>query len=131
MIIGIGTDIVQIPRIEKLLEKYRSIFVERILEPREIKKFNSLSDKSQINFIAKRFAAKEAVGKAFGTGICNTNLAFRDIAILNDNLGKPYVEIINQKLTQLVPHHKPAINLSLTDDYPIAMAFCIVSIDKK
>ena len=131
MIIGVGTDIVQIPRIEQLLKQYKSNFIERILEMREIERFNSLSNKIQANFLAKRFAAKEAIGKAFGVGISNTNLAFKDIAIFNDSLGKPYVEISQQKLLLLAPNQQPIINLSITDDYPITIAFCVISVDRK
>lgn len=80
MLVGIGTDIVQIPRIEKILHLYPELFSKRILALKELRQ------------LAKRFAAKEAVSKAFGVGI-GQGINFKDIIILNDDLGKPLVNI--------------------------------------
>lgn len=120
MIIGIGTDIVQIKRIEKMMEKFPNEFVAKILTSSEISKYDDLNDKLKINFLAKRYAAKEAIAKAFGVGI-GEELSFEDIEIGNDFNGKPNV-IIYSKIG-----NNKKIDLSISDDYPIAVAFAVVS----
>lgn len=120
VIIGIGTDVVQIPRIERLLNLYQQRFIERILSPSEIQKLNISNKESFGNFLAKRFAAKEAFSKAIGSGI-GRGLSFKDISVLNDDLGRPFIEISSNKFNHLLIH------LSISDDYPIAMAFVVIS----
>lgn len=127
MIIGVGTDIVQIDRIEKLLYKYENQFVSRILHLQEMEKYNILSHAKKASYIAKRFAGKESVAKAFGTGIIG-KLQFNSIAILNDKNGKPIVNIDN--ISQITDD-KYTIHISLSDDYPIASAFVIISNKKQ
>ena len=122
MIIGIGTDIVQIPRIEKILKLYPKHFAKKILAEKELQKFALLDEENHAAFLAKRFAAKEAVSKAFGVGI-GQGINLKDIAILNDELGKPIVEI-DSSYTKKLPFFN--INLSLSDDYPICIAFVVV-----
>jgi holo-[acyl-carrier protein] synthase len=124
MIFGVGTDIVQIPRIEKIMQKYRLAFPVKILSVTELELLKSLPFNKHNSFLAKRFAAKEAISKAFGIGITKRNLHFQDITILNDELGKPYAQISSVKFTE-VKNFK--VNLSISDDYPIAIAFAIVS----
>ena len=121
MILGVGTDVVQISRIERLFKIHKERFISRILSPEEIKLLQSTSDK-QVNFLAKRYAAKEAISKAFGTGIGNI-LQFKNITITNNILGKPEVLIHNSKRID-ISHFK--VELSISDDYPIAIAFAIV-----
>ncbi len=120
MIIGVGTDIVQIPRIEKLLAKYKNQFLERILSKSELAQLSTLSTIKHASFLAKRFAAKEAVAKALGLGIRNS-LSFRDIIISNDSKGKPSVSLVSK-----IANGKN-ISLSISDDYPIAIAFVVIS----
>lgn len=135
MIIGIGTDIVQVQRIERVLSIYGKKFYDRILSNGELERFNALRSsaentfKNSASFLAKRFAAKEAVSKALGRGI-GDEYKFKDIAILNDIKGCPYVKLpkMNRKHNSLLQELK--INLSISDDYPIAVAFAIVSMDK-
>lgn len=122
MIIGVGTDIVQIPRIEKIIKLYPEIFPKRILNTEELKKFALLKKKSHVTFLAKRFAAKEAISKAFGVGI-GRGINFKDITLLNDELGKPIVKIDSLYTQKLPPFN---IHLSLSDDYPICVAFVVV-----
>ncbi len=126
MITGIGTDIVQIPRIERLLTLYGQHFINKILSKEEIQKLAGLNSKLYSNFLAKRFAAKEALGKAFGVGI-GSSFTFQDIAVLNDIAGKPFVKISPANNPQKFQQFQ--INLSLSDDYPVAIAFVVVSKD--
>lgn len=123
MIIGIGTDIVQIKRIEKLFDKYDYHFIQKILHSQEVAIFETLSSCNRINYLAKRFAGKEALAKALGTGI-RGKLQFNSIAILNDCNGKPFVAIDNHSQIISCNH---SIHISLADDYPIATAFAIVT----
>lgn len=122
MIIGVGTDIVQIPRIEKIIKLYPEIFPKRILNTEELKKFALLNKESHAAFLAKRFAAKEAISKAFGVGI-GRGINFKDITLLNDELGKPIVKIASVYTQKLPPFN---IHLSLSDDYPICVAFVVI-----
>lgn len=87
MIKGIGLDIAEIPRIRKAMERSEK-FQQRILSERELKLFYQLSEKRKIEFLAGRFAAKEAYSKAKGTGI-GKGCEFHQIEILKDSLGKP------------------------------------------
>lgn len=122
MLIGIGTDVVQIPRIEKILNLYPELFAKRILTPKELIRFVSLEKKSHAAFLAKRFAAKEAVSKAFSVGI-GQGINLKDITILNDDLGKPIVEVNSNYTKKKFPFN---IHLSLSDDYPVCVAFAVV-----
>jgi holo-[acyl-carrier protein] synthase len=120
MIFGIGTDIVQIPRIEKLLEKFGDDFAKKILFDTELDQYYTLPSEKKPSFLAKRFAAKEALAKAFGTGI-GASIGFHDIIISNDGTGKPFANV-----TADIAKDKN-ISLSISDDYPIAIAFVVIS----
>lgn len=126
MIIGIGTDIVQIYRIERLLTKYDAVFKARILSISELNLMSKLSQNKHAAFIAKRFAAKEAVSKAIGSGI-GVLLQFKNIIISNDAYGKPLAQIELLQNPNLLSQYKFKIDISISDDYPIAVAFAIVS----
>ena len=123
MIVGIGTDVVQIDRIEKIYDKYKDAFLEKNFHPKECEHFFTLESSRAISYLAKRFAGKEAVAKAFGSGI-GDNVSFKDIAILNDTSGAPYVEIFSNHAKDFIDKK---IHISLSDDYPIAIAFVIIS----
>ena len=120
MIIGIGTDIVQIPRIESLCEKFPDEFVSRILNESEKEKYFLLDKAEKSNFLAKRYAAKEAIAKAFGRGI-GAEVGFHDITIDNDAKGKPFATVSSKIAVD------KKIDLSISDDHPIAVAFAVVS----
>lgn len=94
MIQGVGIDIIEIDRVEKMLNRQPKM-VERILTEREQSLFLRLKGKRRKEFFAGRFAAKEAFAKARGTGI-GKNLSFQDIEVLSDELGKPYI-VSNKK----------------------------------
>ena len=90
IIIGIGVDIVDNTRIKKLTKNKN--FISRIFSTKEINQSKKIKDKT--NYYSKRFAAKESLSKAIGTGFRN-NLNFKDITIANDKHGKPYYELNN------------------------------------
>ena len=126
-IFGIGTDIVNIGRIEKTLNNKNNHFKERIFSKNEItyceKKKNSGA------FYAKRFAAKEALSKALGTGI-RKDIKFKNIEIHNDSYGKPSIRLkgtVDDYLKKKIKRKKYNIYLSLSDDKPWAQATVIIS----
>ncbi|MFP3726994.1 holo-ACP synthase [Priestia filamentosa] len=90
MIVGIGTDIVELTRIESILERIPR-FIEKILTASEKEKALKLNGKRRVEFVAGRFAAKEAFSKAWGTGI-GEQLSFQDIEVTSDDKGKPYIK---------------------------------------
>ncbi|MEH7123291.1 holo-ACP synthase [Bacillus sp. JJ1532] len=103
MITGIGIDIVELNRIKKIFERQVK-FAERILTPKETAKFQTLPLERKTEFLAGRFAAKEAFSKAMGTGI-GGSLSFLDIEIEKDEKGKPYVSKPIQKGVHLSISH--------------------------
>ncbi len=111
MIIGIGIDIVELKRIEQLMMKNEK-FIDRILTEEEKGIFFQLSPKRKVEFLAGRFAAKEAYAKAIGTGI-GKNVSFHDIQIMNDDNGKPIV-VSNGKDCRI------HVSISHSRDYAIA-----------
>jgi len=126
-IFGIGTDIVNIKRMEKVLKKKGTVFKNRIFSNNEInyceKKKNSTS------YYAKRYAAKEAFSKALGTGI-RKKINFIDIEVFNDKYGKPSISLKGSTasfLKKKVKKKKYFIYLSLSDDAPWAQATVLIS----
>ena len=123
MVVGIGTDIVNIERIENIFQKYGDKFLKKNFHKLEIEKFIMLTSMQRPGYLAKRFAAKEAVAKAFGVGI-GKSLAFRDIAIVNNGTGVPRVVISPEKFPDIAKYN---IQVSLSDDYPFAVVFVVVT----
>ena len=126
-IFGIGTDIVNIKRIERSLKRNGSKFKEKIFLPKEI--IYCESKKNSSAFFAKRFAAKEALSKAIGLGI-RKNIIFKNIEISNNNYGKPSIKLkskLRSYLRKKIKNKKYYIYLSLSDDAPWAMATVIIS----
>ena len=126
-IFGIGTDIVNIRRMEKKLNSKNNHFKERIFSKNEITYCEK--KKKPSSFYAKRFAAKEALSKALGTGI-RKGINFKDIEILNDNFGKPFIQLKGSTanfLKKKIKRNKYSIYLSLSDDAPWAQATVIIS----
>tara|TARA_Y100000741_G_scaffold250355_1_gene192509 strand:+ start:678 stop:1064 length:387 start_codon:yes stop_codon:yes gene_type:complete len=126
-IIGVGVDIVDNTRIKKLIRNKK--FILRIFSKKEISLSKKIDDK--INYFSKRFAAKESLSKAIGTGFRN-GLNFKDISILNDRYGKPYYEL-NKKLKKLIyaklKVKKIKISLSLADEKKYSIAFSVIQND--
>ena len=126
-IFGIGTDIVNIKRMKKTLKGKNNNFKKRIFSENEI--IYCEKKKNPFSFYAKRFAAKEALSKALGTGI-RKGVNFKDIEILNDNLGKPSIQLKGSTanfIKKKIKNKKYSIYLSLSDDVPWAQATVIVS----
>ena len=127
MIIGLGSDLIDIRRIEASLNRFGSRFTERIFT--EIEMTKSDRRRNRAASYAKRFAAKEACSKALGTGISN-GVFWRDMGVVNDRNGKPTMKLENgaaKKLAQLIPSgYHPVIHVTITDDFPLAQAFVVI-----
>ena len=126
-IFGIGTDIINIKRIKKILDKKDTRFKKKIFSINEIIYCEKKND--PYRFYAKRFAAKEALSKALGTGI-RKGIDFKNIEILNDNFGKPTIKLRGTTANYLKKKIKSknyTIYLSLSDDEPWAQATVIIS----
>jgi len=129
-IFGIGTDIVNIKRIDKLLKKYGFNFKNKIFSKKEISYCEKKKNPSA--FYAKRFAAKEAFSKALGTGI-RKGVNLKNIEISNNARGKPTILLkgnLANYLKRQVKSKKYDIHLSLSDDKPWAQATVIISYNK-
>ncbi len=120
---GIGTDIVQISRIKASFEKQGQRFVDRILTEAEQEIFRQRG--MSVSFLANRFAAKEAIAKALGTGIAG-GVSFVDIQVLPDSYGAPEVTLFNASLQRLCDIGAKSVKLSISDEKEYAVAFAIV-----
>ncbi|GAA5647993.1 MULTISPECIES: holo-ACP synthase [Vibrio] len=121
-LVGLGTDIAEIERIENALSRSGEAFARRVLADVEMEKFAQLKQKGR--YLAKRFAAKEAASKALGTGIAQ-GVTFHDFVISNDELGKPVLTLHN-KAAQLAQQMAiTAIHLSISDERHYAVATVI------
>ncbi|BCG81379.1 holo-ACP synthase [Mesorhizobium sp. 113-3-3] len=127
MIIGIGSDLIDIRRIEKSLERHGRRFVERIYT--ELEQARSENRRARAASYAKRFAAKEACAKALGTGLAQ-GVFWRDMGVVNLPSGAPTMALTGGALIRLQnilpPGHRAAIHLTITDDFPLAQAFVII-----
>lgn len=121
MIKGIGTDILQISRIQKALERTPKL-AQRILTPLELTAFQA--DNTPARFLAKRFAAKEAVSKALGTGI-GRGVSWQDMSIHKDDYGRPWVELSGGALARAEQMHIAQVQLSYSDEKDYIVAFAI------
>ncbi len=128
MIYGIGTDLVDIERVKKILSKNRDGFVKRVLSEHEQALFTNKADSAA--YCAKRFAAKEAFAKALGTGIGQV-AGFQDLTVRNNENGKPYF-IPSEKLRlYLLEKGINQAHLSISDESQNAVAFVILETSKK
>lgn len=120
MIRGIGTDIIEISRIEKAILKNKE-FVNKLFTEDEIRYFEKRNNRSEV--IAGNFAAKEAISKALGTGI--RGFSMKDIQILRDGLGKPYVEV-SETVKGMFDLLNTKIHISISHDRSSAIAYAVV-----
>ena len=127
MIIGLGSDLIDIRRVEKTLQRFGDRFVERVFT--EIERAKSERRKERAASYAKRFAAKEACSKALGTGM-SQGVFWRDMGVVNLPGGKPTMQLTNgarRRADAMMPDgHEAVIHLTITDDYPLAQAFVII-----
>jgi holo-[acyl-carrier protein] synthase len=127
MILGLGSDLSDIRRIEASLERFGERFTNRIFT--DIERTRSERKNDRAASYAKRFAAKEACAKALGTGM-RRGVFWRDMGVVNLRSGQPTMALTNGALARLTemtpPGHRAVVHLSLTDDHPYAQAFVII-----
>jgi len=127
VIVGIGSDLCDIRRIEQSLERFGTRFTHRIFSEGERVRSDRKAERAAS--YAKRFAAKEACSKALGTGI-RSGVFWRDMAVTNLPSGQPVMQLTGgaaEALARLVPPgHHGVVHLTMTDDYPLAQAFVII-----
>ncbi len=127
MIIGIGSDLCDIRRVEKTLERHGERFIKRVFTETERNRSEKRQQRSAS--YAKRFAAKEACAKALGTGL-RMGVAWREMGVVNLRSGKPTIVLTGgaaERLASLLPEgHEATIHLTITDEYPYAQAFVVI-----
>ena len=127
MIVGIGSDLADIRRIERTIDRFGARFISRVFTEAEQSK--SERRRARIASYAKRWAAKEACSKALGTGL-RMGVAWREMGVVNLPSGQPTIEVAGgaaARLKALMPAGmRPRIHVTLTDDYPWAQAFVVI-----
>jgi holo-[acyl-carrier protein] synthase len=128
MIIGIGSDLIDVRRIAKVIERHGDRFLDRIFTTSERARAERRA--KSVETYAKRFAAKEACSKALGTGI-RAGVWWRDMGVINLPSGRPTMKLTGGALARLVAitpaGHEPRIDLTITDEGPMAQALVIIS----
>ena len=128
MILGMGSDLIDIRRIEKTIERHGERFISRIFTDIERAKSDRRAERAAS--YAKRFAAKEACAKALGTGL-NQGVSWRGMGVVNLPGGKPTLQLTGGALKRLEkitpPGARAQIDLTITDDFPLAQAIVIIS----
>ena len=126
MIIGLGSDLIDIRRVDKTLERYGERFLNRVFTDIERKKSDRRAARAAS--YAKRFAAKEACAKALGTGL-RKGVFWRDMGVVNLPGGQPTMQLTGGALLRLKSitpaGRSPRIHLTITDDFPLAQAFVV------
>jgi holo-[acyl-carrier protein] synthase len=127
MILGVGTDLANIDRIQRTLDRFGDRFRNRIFTEREQSKAENRLDVA--GTYAKRWAAKEACSKALGTGL-RMGIAWKDMSVTNLPTGQPVMHVTGwaaARLAQMTPAgHRAVIHVTLTDDHPWAQAFVVI-----
>lgn len=130
MILGLGSDLIDIRRIERTIERFGDRFLDRIFTPVERQKSDRRSNRA--DSYAKRFAAKEACSKALGTGF-RKGIFWRDLGVVNLSGGRPTMVLTGGALDRLramtPPGMKARLDLTMTDEPPLAQALVIISAD--
>jgi holo-[acyl-carrier protein] synthase len=128
VILGVGNDIIDIRRIEKTIERYGDRFLARVFTDTERKKSDGRAGRAAS--YAKRFAAKEACAKALGTGF-RRGVFWRDMGVVNLRSGRPTMVLTGgaaEQLKRITPvGYEPRVDVSLTDDFPLAQAIVVIS----
>lgn len=129
MIVGIGSDLCDIRRIEGALARFGERFAARCFTPLERAKSDARADRA--GSYARRFAAKEACAKALGTGL-RAGVFWRDMGVVNARSGKPTLALTGGAATRLAAltplGHGVSLHLTMTDDHPYAQAFVIIEV---
>ena len=125
-IIGVGTDIVEIERISRLMQGGNERFVRRILHDNEYQQFQTIHENLANNWLAKRFATKEACSKALGTGI-GAQAQLTEIETQHDELGKPQLVLHGVTLATAERLGVVDMSLSLADERSYAVAFVVLT----
>lgn len=130
MIIGIGSDVLDIRRIEKTIERHGDRFLDRIFTPLERAKAEKRTERIRAATYAKRFAAKEAASKALGTGF-RAGVFWRDLGVVNLPSGQPTLRLTGGAAERLAamtpPGHRAEIALTMTDEFPYAQAVVVIT----
>ena len=128
MILGLGSDITDVRRVAKVIERHGDRFLTRVFT--ESERARAERRKNRVETYAKRFAAKEACSKALGTGI-RGGVWWRDMGVVNLPSGRPTMKLTGgalKRLQAITPAgHEPQIDLTITDEGPMAVAFVIIS----
>lgn len=123
MILGIGTDLVSIPRMRDALRRHGTRLIARLLHPEESRALDAVTDKGA--FLARRFAAKEAVSKAFGTGI-GSQVRLAEIEIIHDTVGRPLLRFHGHTAETALARGVGTAHLSVSDEHEYALAFVVL-----
>jgi len=128
MILGIGSDITDVRRIAKVIERHGDRFIDRVFTPAERERAERR--RNRVETYAKRFAAKEACAKALGTGL-RAGVWWRDMGVVNLPSGRPTMQLTGgakRRLEAITPAgYEARIDLTITDEGPMAQAFVIIS----
>jgi holo-[acyl-carrier protein] synthase len=128
MILGIGSDIADVRRIAKVIDRHGDRFLDRVFTP--IERAKADKRRNRIETYAKRFAAKEACAKALGTGL-RAGVWWRDMGVVNLPSGRPTIELTGgakRRLAAITPEgYEARIDLTITDEGPMAHAFVVIS----
>ena len=128
MILGVGTDVVDIRRVAKVIERHGDRFLDRVFT--ETERARAERRMRSVETYAKRFAAKEACAKALGTGI-RSGVWWRNMGVVNLPSGRPTLRLTGgalARLTKITPAgYEARIDLALTDEWPFAQAFVVIS----
>lgn len=123
MILGVGTDIMEVNRIAKAHRRWGDRFSEKILSPFEMERMHKRKD--SLGFLARRFCAKEAVSKALGTGM-KSGVSFTQIEIRHDKQGAPQVKLSGRALDVFHTRKATDLKLSISDEKSYALAFAVL-----
>jgi holo-[acyl-carrier protein] synthase len=128
MILGIGSDLIDIRRVEKVIERHGERFLQRVFT--DVERARAEKRAGRVATYAKRFAAKEACSKALGTGM-RAGVFWRDMGVVNQRSGRPTMHLTGGAFERLQamtpPGHESRIDLTITDEWPLAQAFVVIS----
>lgn len=124
----IGCDLIELTRIEEAYTKHGDKFVKRILTPAEIEQFESYN--KRMTYLAGRFAAKEAISKAYKIGICKF-LSWQDMTVLNNRIGAPSATVRRKDYNNEEVIHEEEVEISISHSKGQAMAVCIINVDEE